>query len=328
MNEEIIYTMKRKYFPTNVFTENWLCDVTLVSDDQKPFQAHRYILSFFSPVLKNILLNNPHSHPLVYLRGVNFQELDSILQLIYFGKTSVHHSNFKSFAQAAKDLQIKKLAEDIISYHIPTDTRNDVDNNYDPVNESIREQNENKADNEYSERSSSNHADNIIIGIPPEPRNNVDNNYCEYTERNTSIYTDKIKNYQQGFSKQLYKCEECDISYKNRDGLSYHTKSRHEGIYYSCKYCGYKFARRTHLKTHEESIHEGVKYACDHCEYKATRQCTLKKHIESLHLGVKYSCDHCDFQAKWKSILQKHINSVHEGVKITDTMEQEREASL
>ena len=114
MTEEIIYTLKWKNFTPNVtsrlsdvFTENSFCDVTLVSDDQKPFQAHRYVLSNFSPVLNNILLNNPHSHPLIYLRGVNHQELDSILHLIYLGKAFVNHSKMKKFAQAAKDLQIK-----------------------------------------------------------------------------------------------------------------------------------------------------------------------------------------------------------------------------
>merc|ERR1712183_168857 len=120
MTEDILYTLKWKYFSPNVksrvsdvIKEQSFCDVTLVSDDQKPFQAHIYVLSTFSPVLKNILFNNPHSHPLIYLRGVNHQELDSILQFIYFGKTSVDHSHILKFAQAAKKLQIKKLAENI-----------------------------------------------------------------------------------------------------------------------------------------------------------------------------------------------------------------------
>ena len=120
MSENIIYTLKWKYFTPNVtsrlsdvFTENSFCDVTLVSDDQKPFQAHRYVLSAFSPVLKNILLNNPHSHPLIFLRGVNHEDLYSILQFIYLGKALVCPENMRRFAQAAKDLQIKKLAENI-----------------------------------------------------------------------------------------------------------------------------------------------------------------------------------------------------------------------
>ena len=116
MTKDIICTLKRKYFSPNVksrvsdvFTEGSFCDVTLVSDDQKPFQAHRYVLSAFSPVLNNILLNNPHSHPLIYLRGVNHKELNSILQYIYFGKTLVDHRHIRKLVEAAKDLKIKNL---------------------------------------------------------------------------------------------------------------------------------------------------------------------------------------------------------------------------
>merc|ERR1719245_602597 len=76
MSEDVVYSLKWKNFTSNisyrlsnVFEENCFTDVTLVSDDQKQFQAHRYVLSNFSPVLENILLSNPHSHPLIYLGG-------------------------------------------------------------------------------------------------------------------------------------------------------------------------------------------------------------------------------------------------------------------
>ena len=78
MTEGIIYTLKWKDFNynvksrvSNVIKEQSFCDVTLVSDDHKPFLAHRCILSSFIPVLRNILFNNPHTQPLIYLRGVN-----------------------------------------------------------------------------------------------------------------------------------------------------------------------------------------------------------------------------------------------------------------
>ena len=116
MSEDVTYSLKWKNFTSNVsyrlsnvFEENCFTDVTLVSDDQKQFQAHRYVLCKFSPVFEYILLSNPHSHPLIYLRGVNHQELSCILQFIYLGKTSVYHSNLKRFAEVAKELQIKKL---------------------------------------------------------------------------------------------------------------------------------------------------------------------------------------------------------------------------
>ena len=51
-------TFEWKHFTANltsgiseVFSENNLSDVTLVSDDKKTFQAHKCVLSAFSPVL-------------------------------------------------------------------------------------------------------------------------------------------------------------------------------------------------------------------------------------------------------------------------------------
>ena len=148
------YNLTWKYLISNqksslseIFKEKSFSDVTLVSDDQIPFPAHRYILSAFSPVLKTILLNNPHSHPLIFLRGVNHQELDSILQFIYLGKASVYHGNMRRFAQAAKDLQIKKLAEGIIMGPEP---RDDLDNNDDTSNEDNHENGEDQTENEFA----------------------------------------------------------------------------------------------------------------------------------------------------------------------------------
>ena len=168
MAEDMTYALKWKYFIPNVtsrlskvFNENCFSDVTLVSDDQKPFQAHRYVLSAFSPVLKNILLNNPHSHPLIYLRGVNHQELESILQFIYFGKASVDHSNIKRFAQAAKDLQIRKLAENIRMGN-PPETRDNLVSNNDDTNEDINQDNDELIENKYAGRNILNTADEIL----------------------------------------------------------------------------------------------------------------------------------------------------------------------
>ena len=112
-----IFSLKWKNIASNLtsrlsdaFIGNSFCDVTLVSDDQIPFQAHRYVLSAISPLFQNILLKNTHSHPLIYVRGVYHQELDSILHFVFHGEASVYKSNINRFAQAAKDLQIKKIS--------------------------------------------------------------------------------------------------------------------------------------------------------------------------------------------------------------------------
>ena len=295
MTEGITHTLKWKYFNHNVtsrvlgvINEQSFSDVTLVSDDQKPFLAHKYILSTVSPVLKNILLNNPHSHPLIYLRGVNHQVLDTILQFIYFGKALVDPRNVNRLYQAAEDLQIKKLGENIRMEYPSGPRREDLDNNDHILSEDINEDNQTK--NGYNRRSASYIADQTL------------NNYIPARDEH-------------GSNKKLHKCEECEAIYKSQSSLWRHASSKHKGNYYSCKYCGYKATRQSHRKTHQESIHEGIKYSCEYCGFKASQQSNIKRHQDSVHKGVKFSCDKCDNHFTLQDSLKTHIKSVHEGVK-------------
>ena len=91
---------------SDYFTNTSLTDVTLVSDEQIPFKAHKFVLSASSPVMKDLLLSNPHSHPLIYLRGVKQQELLSILQFVYFGEANVHNNQIKKFLDAHASLYL------------------------------------------------------------------------------------------------------------------------------------------------------------------------------------------------------------------------------
>ena len=87
---------------SNLFTTHNFSDVTLVSDDQITFKAHKYILGACSPTMKNLLLDYPHSNPLIYLRGVNQQDLESILQFINLGETQIQNSCIDSFWKSQK----------------------------------------------------------------------------------------------------------------------------------------------------------------------------------------------------------------------------------
>ena len=96
---------------SNIFTQNRFTDVTLVSDEQIQFQAHRFVLSACSPVLKTLLQNNPHSHPLIYLEGVKQQELQSILHLMYLGEVKVSEEAINTFLEIAKDLKLNQISQ-------------------------------------------------------------------------------------------------------------------------------------------------------------------------------------------------------------------------
>ena len=86
-------------------------DVTLACDDEQ-IQAHKVILSAYSPFFKNIFRRNPHQHPLLYLYGVSYTDLQSVLSFIYDGEVSVAQEDLKSFLALAENLKVKGLNQE------------------------------------------------------------------------------------------------------------------------------------------------------------------------------------------------------------------------
>merc|ERR1712204_99244 len=96
----------------DLFIESNYSDVTLVSDDMKQFQAHKIVLSAFSPVLKKMLHNNPHPNPLIYLRGVKQKELKSVLNFLYIGEVMVSKDSISEFMEVVKDLELNGFTQE------------------------------------------------------------------------------------------------------------------------------------------------------------------------------------------------------------------------
>ena len=55
---------------------NELTDVTLVCDDKKQFKAHKIVLSACSSALKIIIDDLPEYNSVIYLRGIQHQEIE------------------------------------------------------------------------------------------------------------------------------------------------------------------------------------------------------------------------------------------------------------
>ena len=63
-------------------------DVTLVCEDEQ-IQAHKVILSACSSFFHSMLRRNAHQHPLIYMKGIKFSDLQSVLCFMYQGEVSV-----------------------------------------------------------------------------------------------------------------------------------------------------------------------------------------------------------------------------------------------
>merc|ERR1712050_719514 len=85
-------------------------DVTLACNGDQ-IQAHKVILSACSPFFRNILRRNPHQHPLLYLKGVKYSDLQSVLNFMYHGEVNVAQEELNSFLAVAEDLRIKGLTQ-------------------------------------------------------------------------------------------------------------------------------------------------------------------------------------------------------------------------
>jgi len=85
-------------------------DVTLACEDNQ-IEAHKVVLSACSPFFKSILKRNPHQHPLLYLKGVNSQDLGSLLNFMYQGQVNVAQENLNTFLTVAEELKVKGLTQ-------------------------------------------------------------------------------------------------------------------------------------------------------------------------------------------------------------------------
>ena len=91
--------------------EDYLHDVTLVSDDHRQISAHKLVLSACSEYFKDIfkLNNKPNSHPLVCLDGIKSDDLKNIMDYIYNGEVQIFQENLDRFLAVAQRLKLEGL---------------------------------------------------------------------------------------------------------------------------------------------------------------------------------------------------------------------------
>ena len=261
----------------DLYLEGRYTDVSLISEDQTQFKAHKIVLSACSPVFQKIIENNPSQHPLIYLRGIQSYEMESILQFMYLGEGKFYHERMREFIKVAQDLEVKDISDGV---ELPSEE----------AEESVQENIPEEEIEEDSVKETPIQAEKTTIQ-QRRPRTQISND-------NKST-----------------QCPECGAEFTTKGNMVAHYISKHEGVKYSCNQCGKQFTDKSSLGKHVRSVHKGVKYPCNQCDYQAITQGSLQKHIQSVHEGIKYPCNRCDYQFADRSSLQVHIQSKHEGIK-------------
>ena len=93
-------------------------DVTLVCADQQ-VEAHKVILAACSPFFKKVLRKVQHSHPLIYMKGVKFSDLEAVLSFVYHGEVNMAEEDLNGFLAVAEELEVKGLRPESNSNNQP-----------------------------------------------------------------------------------------------------------------------------------------------------------------------------------------------------------------
>ena len=280
------YTDHLKSMMKDLMMNEDFSDVTLVTEDKKHIKANISILGACSPVFKDILKKEKNSSPIMYLKGIQYSEMDSIIQFIYLGEATFYVERMDEFLAVARSLDIKELC------NAKTETEDETPL-WSPKSK-IKEDPQYKGDNS-----------SVIRQYECEPCHNT------YTTKQ-SLYVHN-QSFHQDFR---YACDQCDQQYSQKSNLSKHIQAKHEEVKYACDHCDYQGTRKDSVIRHVQSMHEGIKYACNQCDYQALTKSHLQRHIWSKHEEVKYACDQCDYQGNYQANLIQHIQSKHEGAKL------------
>ena len=95
----------------NIFSSKSFCDVHLIGEDGIPVMAHRVILAAFSSVFNDLIQKNIAQTLNITIRGMDYHDIQTIVQFMYLGKASVAHAGVDKFLRAAKFLGVSQLSD-------------------------------------------------------------------------------------------------------------------------------------------------------------------------------------------------------------------------
>ena len=272
--------------------ENYLTDVTLVSEDKKLVKAHKIVLSACSTVFKDIVDSISDNDSVIYLKGIQNLEVESLLEFMYLGEVTLHQSRIKEFLDAAKSLDVKEISKAVEMQEIYAEVseENITYSNYSSVEE--------QATNDKSIQENALKKNKCY--------------QCEYQTSNSSYLKIHIQSVHVGMKMD---CSFCLRKFADKSNLKKHIQSKHEGIKFPCNNCQLQFSKKSNLKRHFDAEHKEIRYNCKLCHYQGKSQQQLNQHYETAHEGVRYPCEHCDEKFTTKGYVKFHIESVHENIK-------------
>ena len=219
-------------------------DITLLSDDGEAVSAHKVVLSASSEFFKSVLRKADHSKPMIYLNGVDYKDLNHILDYIYEGQVQLYQEDLDSFLEVAQKLKINGL---IGGQEEKENNTKDVKDQDDHV--------------EVLENTQSFYTKDIKPNFEVKNKGTkVDRTVSVVAEQGTNVYEEAKRAVDQLVMKvgDSWVCKTCDKSAKTNCQIRKHAEIHIEGLSFPCQLCGDTFRSRIALSNHKINKHSKV----------------------------------------------------------------------
>ena len=208
--------------------EDYLHDVTLVSDDHHQMSAHKLVLSSSSEYFKNIFKNMKNSsQPVLCLQGTNSADLSNILEYVYNGEVQIFQDKLDHFLSIAHSLKLNGL----INAEGPKQQEAELE-----------------MENSDNEETSKNILSQPLIKTQ-------ERNYLSINDGNFAAIDEKIQQCIEKCPDGKFKCTVCGKIAAQKPNLKRHIEIHIEGLSIPCKNCHLSFRSRSSLYQHVSNEH-------------------------------------------------------------------------
>ena len=307
----------------DLYNSKQFSDVTLVTDDQTQFEAHRIILAGASKVLNKLLSVSAERSSLIFLNGVKGIELRDILRYIYLGNVSIEGNRVKEFLKVARELQIPSINERLdCQDEKPSIKKLDFLQTF-PQKDILQEESFSKNGqnglNFLQENQTKSERIDHKVTPPNDYQTIIDSNIpdtqlsLEETSHNISKEKEpeiSIEDKQETVGNKISKGDTFVPNDKKGETLVLKDK-KDETLVPNDK----KIKRRKHKNA---NVEKSVKRACDEpaecevCAKKFTTLRSMQRHHKVVHELQRYDCPQCGVSCPGRDGLRGHIILKHE----------------
>jgi len=275
-------------------------DVTIACEDEQ-VQAHKVILSACSPFFKKILKKHPHQHPLLFLKGVKYSDILSILNFMYHGEVNVTQDDLNGFLAVAEELKVKGLTQGggqgEQSKSPVQGTRRPRDPPDPDSGSNVRQTAVKKSRTAAGEATS---VTPVTLPVKTEPVAMVE---LASEAASTAAVVAEGEPYEHVFA-------DYTGGYGDDEGAAQYDANNAQAIRGNKETAQFVMSQ---VDEGQDEIGHRI-FNCRLCDFSSERKEKVRQHVESWHgdeMGIRYRCDYCDKQYKCHSNLRSHLSRDH-----------------